>query len=154
MESWVNEKDTEVSIAVWSPQYDPIIYWEQVQAGLIADDWVKLTCSTAAGVGLRFSHSIARMGAICMLKKSTVQIEAWSLRWQARFGTQWAEKAQEVRLGDWKALLVCGDEGGVRNSPDRYHRLCRAIEDAKFDRLPDQFTRLNWDEVEQVLNDQ
>ncbi len=151
MSSWIGS-DIEVTIIVWSPDFDSIIAWELQRAGLIDEDWVKTTCSASAGVGVRFAHSVGRHGAICMLRKREAQIDQWIERWHERFDEAWTSKAKDARLTPWKALLVYGDSEVGSGSLDRHHRLSNGVEAKKFDHLPEQITRLSWCEVEAIRN--
>lgn len=148
MTTWIGS-DTDVTLAMWTPDYDSIIAWEQSRSGLVTPEWIKETCVKAAGAGVRLSHAINRNGALMVARKRDSQIQPWVSRWAESFERLWSAKAAEVRLPDWKAIVVSGSSDPISSRLGQHVRLSRSIEDGVFDRAPDRLTMLTWADVEE-----
>lgn len=136
--------DIHLTLAVWVPDFDPIIAYELSRSGILPEGWAKDTCSMAAGVGTRFVHSLNRNGAICRVRKPVDGVEHWLARWEARFDEAWHAKASEVSLPEWKAVFVFGGEDRSQSSVARHSLLSGAVDRGLFDDLPGRINRLDW----------
>lgn len=139
--------DIHLTLAVWAPGSDPIVAYELSRSGLLPEGWVKATCSAAAGVGVRFVHSLSRSGAICSIRKPADSIDSWVVRWEQRFDQAWVEKAAVARLPDWKAIVVYGLEDRSKSSVARHSWLSNAVDQGAFDSLEQRLTQFNWKQV-------